>query len=120
MPVPFRVLFVCTGNICRSPFGERLLRARLAERLGPDAALVEVGSAGVQGLVGEPMDPLAAAVLLSHGGDPTGFAGRRLDAGLVRGADLVLAANRKHRASIVRLDPTAVRKTFTIRELARL
>ncbi|GMA87571.1 hypothetical protein GCM10025868_28210 [Angustibacter aerolatus] len=55
MSAPARVLVVCTGNVCRSPLVERLLR----QRLGTDA--VDVSSAGTQALVGEPMtDPAAA------------------------------------------------------------
>ena len=51
----FRILFVCVGNVCRSPLGERLLAARLpADRF-------EVSSAGVGALAGAAMDPEAAA-----------------------------------------------------------
>ena len=52
----YRVLVVCVGNVCRSPLGERLLAARLGDGF-------EVTSAGVGALVGEPMDPEAAAHL---------------------------------------------------------
>jgi protein-tyrosine-phosphatase len=117
---PFRVLYVCTGNICRSAVAERLLRRDLEARLGARSELVQVDSAGVRGLVGEPIDADSAAALTALGGDPAGFAARRLDAELVQGADLILTANRKHRANVVRLDPSAARRTFTMRELAWL
>jgi protein-tyrosine phosphatase len=117
----YRILVVCTGNICRSPFAERLLTSRLREALGPDAAsLFEVSSAGTWGLVGEPMQPEAARVLVARGGDPTGFAARELTVDLVTEADLVLAATREHRAAAVTLDPRASSRTLTLRELARL
>ncbi|MGH8971294.1 MAG: hypothetical protein ACRDV1_15245, partial [Actinomycetes bacterium] len=118
--VPFRVLFVCTGNICRSPLAERLLRAQLAERLAGDAEQIEVTSAGARALVDEPMDPDSAAALTELGGDPEGFRARMLDADLIKRSDLVLGVTRKHRATVARLDPASVKRAFTLREFARL
>lgn len=109
---------VCTGNICRSPVMERLLTARLSGR--PDAGTVEVRSAGVHGLTGWPMTPEAAETLVAAGGDPEGFVARRLDAAMVREADLVLGAAREHRAVSVTLDPRSASRTMTLRELVRL
>jgi len=114
------VLYVCTGNICRSAVAERLLRLRLRERLGTEGDLFEVQSAGVQGLSGEPMDDDSAAALRELGGDAEGFLARKVDADQIRRADLILTANRKHRATIVRLDASAAQRTFTMREFARL
>jgi protein-tyrosine phosphatase len=119
-PEPFRVLYVCTGNICRSAVAERLLRRELQERLGDDAQLFQVESAGVQGLAGEPMNRGSAVALASLGGDASGFVARRLNADHVREAGLILTANRTHRATVVRLDSTAARRAFTIREFAQL
>jgi protein-tyrosine phosphatase len=117
----YRILIICTGNICRSPFAERLFSSRLREALGPEAASqFEVTSAGTWGMVGEPMQPEAARVLVAHGGDPAGFAARELTLDLVSGADLVLAATREHRAAAVTFDPRASSRTLTLRELARL
>jgi protein-tyrosine-phosphatase len=114
------VLYVCTGNICRSAVAERLLRLRLLERLGEQARLFDVSSAGVQGLSGEPMDADTAQTLRDLGGEDTGFLARRLTAEHIKAADLVLTANRKHRSSVVRVDASATTRTFTIREFARL
>lgn len=116
---PARVLVVCTGNICRSPLAERLLRHCLAEHgVGPDR--VVVGSAGVRALVDEPMTPQAARELSALGGDAEGSCARQLTADLVRDADLVLTAERTHRSAVVQLMPRALRYAFTLRELARL
>jgi protein-tyrosine phosphatase len=117
---PFRLLYVCTGNICRSPLAERLARLELARRLGPQAELIEVTSAGTHGLTGRDMYAEAATVLSAAGGDPSGFLARLMEAEHVTGADLVLAATREHRAAVARLDPRAARRTFTIREFGRL
>jgi protein-tyrosine phosphatase len=110
-----RVLFVCTANICRSPLAQRLFAARL-----PTEARIETGSAGIRALSGQPMDALAAAVLRDLGGDPAGHAAAQLTPELVDNADLILTATSAHRAEILRAQPGAMRRTFTLREFARL
>lgn len=115
---PFRILFVCTGNICRSPQAERLVRAEFRRR-GFDS-VIQASSAGVAALVGEPMDPAAAAQTIGLGGDPSGHLARQLDAAMVEDADLVLTMERAHRARVVRLVARANRYAFTLPEFARL
>lgn len=115
--IPARVLVVCTGNVCRSPLTERLLRAGLAGRGVDD---VEVHSAGTGALVGHTMTPQTSALLHRHAGDDDGFVSRSLEAQMVAEADLVLALTRAHRGAIVSLHPRATRYSFTLRELARL
>lgn len=112
---PFRVLAVCTGNICRSPAVERLL----AQRLGTGSG-VEVSSAGVGAVVGAPVADSIASRLRAVGVSPDGFAARQATEQVLRSADLVLALTRAHRSRIVELAPAVVRRTFTLRELARL
>jgi protein-tyrosine phosphatase len=116
----YRVLFVCTGNICRSPFAERLLRVRLDSLLGATAARIEVSSAGTFGLVGEPMMPEAARTLLRFGGTDAGFAARALDVAQVEDADLILGLAREHRSAVLKMVPRAASRTVTLREYARL
>ncbi len=111
---PFRVLFVCIGNVCRSPVGERLLAARLpADRF-------EVSSAGVGAMVGYAMSKYAAEELRSFGGDPSGFAARQLTSRIVEQSDLVLTATRELRSHVLAEVPGALRRTFTILEFAAL
>lgn len=112
---PFTVLTVCTGNICRSPAVERLLAARL----GPDAD-VRVVSAGTGALVGHPVSGPMVPLMTAAGAAAEGFAARQLTAEMVREADLVLPLTRRHRSAVVELLPAAVRRTFTLLELARL
>jgi protein-tyrosine phosphatase len=108
------VLFVCIGNVCRSPVGERLLAARLpSERF-------EVSSAGVGAMVGYAMSRYAAEELRSYGGDPTGFAARQLTPEILEASDLVLTATRELRSQVLAEMPTALRRTFTILEFAAL
>lgn len=109
----FTILCVCTGNVCRSPAAERLL----ADRLGPE---VRVGSAGTLGLVGRAIEPPMAAQLTALGVPEVGFAARRMTVKDVREADLVLGMTREHRGAAVELSPAAVRRAFTLLELARL
>ncbi|RNM17325.1 low molecular weight phosphatase family protein [Nocardioides pocheonensis] len=111
---PFRVLFVCIGNVCRSPVGERLL----ASRLPPDR--FEVSSAGVGAMIGYAMSKYAAEELRTYGGDPTGFAARQLTPHIVEASDLVLTATRELRSQVLAELPTALRRTFTILEFAAL
>ena len=114
MSEPYDVLVVCEGNLCRSPLAERLLQSRLA------GTGVRVASAGVNAVVGAPMDASAAAELTRLGGDPSGFVARQLTASMANDADLVLAATRAIRGQVVDVAPTALKRTFTLRELAAL
>jgi protein-tyrosine phosphatase len=116
----FDLLFVCTGNICRSPMAELIARHELSRALGPDSERFRVHSAGTHGLVDHPLDRTAAGALNALGVADHGFAARRLVADLVQGADLVLCATRQHRAAAVSLVPRASARTFTIPEFARL
>lgn len=109
---PYRILAVCTGNICRSPAAERLLSSALDDS-------VEVRSAGSHALVGEPINPPMAALLETVGAAVDGFRATQLGESTVRQADLILALTRDHRASVVDLWPGAVRRTFSLTEFAR-
>jgi protein-tyrosine phosphatase len=110
----FRVLFVCIGNVCRSPLGERLLAARVADRD------VEVSSAGVGAMVGSPMAPEAAVHLEAYGGTADGFVSRQLTPAMVDQSDLVLTATKAIRSRVLEDSPAALRRTFTVLELAAL
>jgi len=109
----FSILAVCTGNVCRSPAVERLL----ASRLGPT---VTVASAGTHALVGHPISEPMAALLSVNGIDEPPFEARRLSEQMLKEADLVLPLTRAQRSLVVELWPAAVRRTFTVREFARL
>jgi protein-tyrosine phosphatase len=119
----FRILFVCTGGICRSAFAEILARHLLRERLGVvDAARFTVASAGTAAVLGAAMHPFSRAELARWGlaGMARGFRSHPLDMPVVAGSDLVLTAERRHRRAAVELQPSALRTTFCVREMARL
>lgn len=120
----FRLLLVCTGNICRSPTAEILTGHLLKGRLGGrEAARFDVGSAGVQAVTGSPMHPMARAQLAPWGldGPHSGrFVARQLRQGIVEDVDLVLGASPRHRSTILEEFPELLDRTFSLREFARL
>lgn len=111
----FTILTVCTGNICRSPAAELLLARGVAALPG-----VRVASAGTGALVGAGIPDPALRLLDAAGVDGRAHRSRQLTAAMVREADLVLAMAREHRRAVVELIPAATRRTFTVRELARV
>ena len=115
-----RILIVCTGNICRSPFIERLLQRQLDERRPGFERAILVTSAGTGALTGWAMDERAAAQLVAHGGDPVGFRARDLTPELIAGSDLVLTATRGHRGQVAAMYPKVLRQVFTFRDFADL
>ncbi|GAA1877071.1 arsenate reductase/protein-tyrosine-phosphatase family protein [Asanoa iriomotensis] len=127
---PFTVLHVCMGNICRSPMAERLLALSVRQRLTrvpagtavPEAdALVHSHSAGTGGWHdGEEMNPPAARQVRARGGDPTGFAARKLLSEHIDAADLVLTATADQQDYVVALRPDAAARTFVLGEFGRL
>jgi len=111
------ILTVCTGNICRSPMGEALLRSALRD-LG-----VRVHSAGTHALVDHEMTEQAQQLAVRFGADTTDAAAHRarlLTPAHLDESDLVLAMAREHRSHTVQLSPAALHRTFTVREFARL
>jgi sulfate adenylyltransferase len=114
-PRPLNVLFVCTANICRSPFMEMTAR----ELAGPDAP-VEFSSAGTHGFREYPMDEVMASTLIERGLSAEKFLSRPLTASLIEDADLVLTAEASHRAFILDDHAAAFRKVFTLGQVAEV
>ena len=111
------ILTVCTGNICRSPLAEQLLRVSL-EPLG-----ATVHSAGTMGLDAAPMTTEAQRLALDlgvRGEMAAAHRSRYLTERELDSPDLILAMSREHRRRIVELAPSRLRSTFTVREFARL
>lgn len=108
------VLFVCTANICRSAFAERMAR----HLVGEDPS-VRVMSAGTHGWTEQPLNAPLAAELGTRGVPHEGFASRRLTMQMVDEADLVLTAAMSHRQFILDDRPGAVWRVYTLGQFAR-
>ena len=101
---PVRVLFVCLGNICRSPTAEGAFRALIKHRA--DVARFIVDSAGTSGHHdGDGPDPRSAAAAARHGMDITGQRSRRVRAEDFVDFDYVLAMDAENLASLQRIAP---------------
>ena len=97
------VLFVCLGNICRSPLAEAAFRQE-AERRGLD---VEIDSAGTGSWhIGDPPDRRAQAVALRHGVDIAGYRGRQVKPEDFRRFTHVVALDRDNLADLKRIQPS--------------
>lgn len=108
------VLVVCTGNVCRSPMAEVLVRAELARR-GRD---VHVRSASVA-YEGKPANPRAVKAMAQRGLDLSEHRTTLLDPALINGAFLVICMARSHVREVAARVPDALAKTFTLHELVR-
>ncbi|MGO4601088.1 arsenate reductase/protein-tyrosine-phosphatase family protein [Terrabacter sp. 2YAF2] len=108
------ILFVCTGNICRSPYAERRLR-----QLMPDSG-VSVASAGTAAVVGAQIEQGTSEQLRRRGADVTGFAARSLSPRLLKETELVLTMTRAHRGEVARLCPSAMTRIFSLGDFADL
>lgn len=112
------ILVVCTGNVCRSPIAEGLLRSAFESRLGQDAPAVS--SAGTMGWSGSGADPNSVEAAAELGVDISGHRARELRTRDVASATLILGMSGEHARAVVAWEPEAAPRTFTLKELVRL
>jgi protein-tyrosine phosphatase len=104
---PIRILFVCLGNICRSPLAEGVMRD-LARRVGCEQAIV-VDSAGIGAWhVGDPPDRRSIAIARAHGIDIAGLRGRKIAVADFADFDLILGMDGSNVRDLKRLAPPAM------------
>lgn len=113
-----RVLVVCTGNVCRSPIAEGLLRAAFRARMGTNAP--NVASAGTMGWTGSGADPGSVVAAAERGVDISGHRARDLEADEIARSTLILCMSAEHASAVVAEVPEARSRTFTLKELVRL
>lgn len=100
------VLVVCTGNICRSPIAERILKKMLPDK--------NVRSAGVGALVDHSADPMAVKVSKDNGVSLEGHLGTQFTCSLSRDYDLILVMEKAHLEQVSRIAPHARGKTMLL------
>lgn len=110
------ILFVCEGNICRSPVAAALLTKGLADA----GVALTVASAGTRALIGSPADPTTSAVAAQQGIGLSEHRARQLDRATAASATVLLAASRRIRSAAVAIHPPSVRYAFTLRQLGRI
>ncbi len=106
------VLFVCTGNSCRSVMAKALFEKLLKESLLSDKFKVE--SAGISALVGVPPSSLTIDVLRQEGIDVSGHLGRSLTDQMIKEADLIFVMDNVHKEFILKKNPRAEKKVFLL------
>lgn len=105
------ILFICIGNICRSPVAEGLFKQALPEKA--------VCSAGISALVGEPADPLSVQLMWEHGIDISGHRAKSLAGWMVKEADLIVTMDQNQQRYIEHAHPASKGKVMRLGEYGR-
>jgi len=109
------ILFVCTGNICRSPFAEGLLK-KLVQKKGVDDIVAD--SAGLLALPGNSATGLAQKVAAEYDVDLSGHIAKSVREAILDRSDLILVMEKAHGESLLDAFPEADGKVFLIRHFA--
>jgi protein-tyrosine-phosphatase len=108
------VLFICTGNTCRSPLAEGIFRLEAGKR----GLEVEARSAGTTAIDGLPVSGHSADILRDKGATLSNEGSSELTFEQVEWADLILTMTMSHKRYLIRQFPSAIDKTYTLKEYA--
>ena len=111
------LIFVCSGNICRSSMAEGLARHIWAERFGA-AGDLKISSAGIAAWPGDPATPEAVFALRAKGIDIDAHRARQLTAEIADNAGLILVMTKQHKEHIIKNFPKSAGKVFLLAEFA--
>ena len=111
-----RILFVCTGNTCRSPMAGAYFKSLCEKSARAD---ITVESAGTFAGEGEPASAQSVAVMKDYGIDLSGHRSSTLTKGKIDSADLIVAMTSSHRHHIGSISPSALKKTRTLLEFTQ-
>lgn len=111
------ILFICTGNTCRSVIAEAIFKKMLRDQKRFD---IEVSSAGVMTLSGIGASQIARDVLAREGIDVSGHIAREVTKEVIRKSDLIFVMERVHEDAIVKLAPEAKNRVFLLKEFAKI
>lgn len=106
-----KILFVCSGNTCRSPLAEGIAKSIFPRNLEEDVEILSAGSSAIEGL---PASPLAVQVAIEHGIDLSHHKSRLLSRSLVKQADLIVTMSEKHKQTVGILQPSALERTHLL------
>jgi len=109
------ILFVCTGNTCRSVIAEALLKKMLRDNKRDD---VEVSSAGVTTISGASASQSAKDILAREGISVSNHLSREITREMLQKADLILVMERVHESAVLRLAPEVKNRVFLLKEFA--
>jgi protein-tyrosine-phosphatase len=108
----FDILIICTGNTCRSPMAEGILKSLLLEQ---GIENIRVSSAGIGAMTGMPATPYAIEAAKNWGVDIASHRARDISRDMIERADLILAMAPEHVEMVLRKSPEAFNKTFLIK-----
>jgi protein-tyrosine-phosphatase len=108
----FKILFVCTGNTCRSPMAEGILKKLLAEK---GIKNIKVSSAGTQALDGYPAVPFTLEATKVWDIDLEEHSSKKLTVNLLRESDLILVMSPEHLQQIEKMDRGSLDKTYLLK-----